>query len=196
MAITYPLSLPTARGPSAVTMTMVNVTALSSSPFTGQQQVYRHQGQWWKADLTLDIMSRPQTDTWASFLAKLSGRYGTFLLGDPAGVAPKGTVSSCVVNGSGQTGYELAVTMTGSLLAGDYIQLGSGLTSRLYKVLTDQTGSGTLDIWPKLRESPVHLDPVTYTAAVGLFRLDSSEQSWQWSVPTIGSVQITAIEAI
>ena len=196
MAITYPLTLPTS-GLSDVTFEMLDVTAASTSPFTLQQQVVRHQGQQWSASITVSgPMERDTAEEWIVFLAKLKGQYGTFLLGDPAGTSARGTVSSCVVNGGSQTGETLAVTMTGTLVAGDYIQLGTGATARLHKVLTTQDGSGSLDIWPRLRESPSTGSAVVYASPVGLFRLKTNLRSFSWQAPTLGSVQFTAVEAI
>jgi len=105
-------------------------------------------------------------------------------------------VTSCTVNGASQTGETLSVNMTGSLVAGDYIQVGTGLTSRLHKVLTTRTGSGTLDIWPRLRESPTTGSAVVYNSPVGLFRLKTNERSFSWRSPVLGSVQFSAVEAI
>ena len=42
--------------------------------------------------------------------------------------------------------------MTGTLKAGDYIQIGAASDATLHKVLVDQDGDGTLEVWPKLRK--------------------------------------------
>ena len=57
-------------------------------------------------------------------LVGLKGQTGTFLLGDPDYATPQGTVSSCVASGSAGDDA-VSVVMTGTLKAGDYIQLGS-----------------------------------------------------------------------
>ena len=62
--------------------------------------------------------------------------------------------------------------LTGVLKAGDYFSIGSGLTQRLYKNLTDQGPGGvTLDIFPRLRESPANAAPLTLVNAQGVFAL-------------------------
>lgn len=66
------------------------------------------------------------------------------------------------VEGAGQSGLQLRTggwsPETTPLLVGDLIQLGSGDTTRMHKVLTaqatDVAGDVLLDIWPALRESP------------------------------------------
>lgn len=187
MAITYPLSLPTVKGIKAIRLTARNSVGVSTSPFTFSQQIQKHQGQRWQAQVQMPAMDRAEAEEWFSFLVKLNGQYGTFLLGDPHS-APRGSASSTpgtpVVNGASQTGAELAIdglpaSATGYLKAGDYIQLGSGSTATLHKVLNDvdsnASGQATLDIWPDLRSSPTDGSTVVISDAVGVFRLASNE---------------------
>jgi len=194
MAITYPISLP-AGGVKQISMNMVNTTAMSSSPFTGQQQVYRHPNEYWQADISLIPMLRANAENWIAAIASLCGQYGTMLLGDPAGATPQGTVSgSPVVDGASQGGFELNIrAMTGSFAAGDYIQIGS----RLYKILKDVSGAAcTLDIWPRLRESPADGAAIIYTDARGLFRLQKAESPFTYVSPKLASIQFSVIEAL
>jgi len=187
MAITYPLSLPTIKDMRAIRLTAKNSVGISTSPFTYSQQVYKHQGQRWQAEVQMPAMNRAQAEEWFSFLVKLNGQYGTFLLGDPHS-APRGSAATTpgtpVVNGASQTGSELAIdglpaSATGYLKAGDYIQLGAGSTAKLHKVLNDvdsnASGQATLDIWPDLRSSPTDGSTVVISNAVGVFRLASNE---------------------
>jgi hypothetical protein len=85
--------------------------------------------------------------------------------------------------------------MTGTLLAGDYISLGSGATSRLHKVVQDRSGTGTIEIWPALRESVTDA-AVDLTEAKGRFRL--KDNITQWSINEISSYGITfdCVEAL
>jgi len=187
MAITYPLTLPTTKNIRAIRLTAKNAVGVSTSPFTYTQQVYKHQGQRWQAEVSLPAMTRAEAEEWFSFLVKLNGQYGTLLLGDPHS-APRGSASETpgtpVVNGASQTGSELAIdglpaSATGYLKAGDYIQLGAGSTAKLHKVLNDvdsnASGQATLDIWPDLRSSPTDGSTVVISNAVGVFRLASNE---------------------
>jgi hypothetical protein len=85
--------------------------------------------------------------------------------------------------------------MTGTLLAGDYISLGSGSSTRLHKVVQDRSGTGTIEIWPALRESVTDAS-VDLTEAKGRFRL--KESVTQWSINEISSYGITfdCVEAL
>jgi hypothetical protein len=194
MAISYPLDTPTTIGFESIELRAVNATITSQSPFSYKQQVISHTGQRWEASVSIPSVLRDLAEPWAAFLTALKGQTGTFLLGDPLSATPRGTVSSCTLTGT--AGDEsVAVTMTGSLLAGDYIQLGSGTTARLHKVLVDQTGSGTLEIWPALR-STYSSATVTTTNAKGVFRLNQNMSSWQISNANSYGIAFEAVEAI
>ena len=84
--------------------------------------------------------------------------------------------------------------MTGTLLAGDYIQLGTGSDATLHKVLEDQSNGGTLEIWPALRKDRTGV-AATLTNARGLFRL-TSLPSWSIDGQGIYSMSFSAQEAI
>jgi hypothetical protein len=194
MAISYPLNTPTTIGFESIELRAVNATITSQSPFSYKQQVISHTGQRWEASVSIPSVLRDLAEPWAAFLTALKGQTGTFLLGDPLSATPRGTVSSCTLTGT--AGDEsVAVTMTGSLLAGDYIQLGSGTTARLHKVLVDQSGSGTLEIWPALR-STYSGATVTTTNAKGVFRLNQNMSSWQISNANSYGIAFEAVEAI
>lgn len=202
MAISYPLSIP-ATGIRSISIRARNVVAATASPFTGQQNLVRHQGAWWEAEVSLPPMDRPDAEEWIGFLMSLKGRYGTFLLGDPAATSPRGTwAGTPLVQGAGQTGDSLTIdgfSAGATAKRGDYFGIGSGSTARLYKVLTDATaaaGAMTLDIWPRLRESPADNAVVTTSSATGLFRLASNDTEWSVDLARIYGLSFAAVEAI
>src|SRR5260370_625917 len=188
MAITYPLTMPAAPpGPKQIVLVQNFIVAENDSVFTGQAQIYEHQGSWWSAQVDLPPMKRAAASAWIAFLAALNGRSGTFLMGDPLGTAPLGTAGgSPIVSGAGQTGKMLLISgLTGILKAGDYFQLGSGLTQRLYMNLTGTVGgTPTLGIFPRLRESPAHAAPLVLASPLGVFRLAANLS--QFSIDTAG----------
>lgn len=206
MAITYPLSLPTASGIMRVRFAANDVVGVVQSPFTASQQVYRYTGQFWEADITLPPMKRADAEYWISFLLKLNGPFGTFLLGDPNGATARGVATGTpLVNGGSQTGNELVTdgwttSTTGILKAGDYIQLGSGATSRLYKVLddvnSDGSGNATLTLWPDLRSAPSDNAAITVANPKGVFRMTSTQTSWDINEATIYGLTFGAREAL
>jgi hypothetical protein len=194
MSITYPLSLPTHTGIRGIELRAVNAVAYSMSPFTFAGQTHAYAGQMWQADVTLPPMKLADAEQWIAFLISLRGQLGTFLLGDPLRTTPRGTATSATVSGSSGSG-SVTVTMSGTLLAGDYIQLGTGDDSTLHKVLQDRSGSGTLEIWPALRKDRSAVS-ATLTSAKGLFRLSTNEQAWSINEASIYGVTFAAREAI
>lgn len=194
MAISYPLTLPSHTGVRSIELRAINAVAYSASPFTFAGQAHAYSGQMWFADITLPAMRIADAETWLGFLLSLKGQYGTFLLGNPTCTAPRGTATSATVSGSAGSG-SVSVTMSGTLLAGDYIQLGSGSDATLHKVLQDQSGSGTLEIWPSLRKARSSAS-ATLTNAKGLFRLSSNEQAWSVTEASTYGITFLAREAI
>ena len=209
MAETYPLSLPTHTGIAQVELMATDVVSMTESPFSLSQQVVRHSGARWSATITIPAVKREDAEYWNAFVLRLRGRFGSFLLGDPNAATPRGSASATpgtpLVDGASQTGNELAIdgcptSATGYLKAGDYIQIGSGSTARLYKVLedvdTDGTGSATLNLWPDLRSSPADNASVIVSSAKGVFRLSSNEASWSINSAGIYSISFSAMEAL
>lgn len=205
MAITFPVNFP-AVGIRSMTIRARNVVGISASPFTGQQQVYKHAGQWWEAEVTLPPMKRADAEQVAAFLLSLNGRYGTFLLGDPANTSPRGVgTGTPLVNGSGQTGQDLVTDgwtadTTGILKAGDWIQLGTGLSTHLHKVLadvnSDGSGAATLTIWPDLRNTVADNAPITVSSPKGLWRLSSNETEFSIDEASIYGITFACVEAL
>ena len=202
MAISYPLNTPTNIGIANITLMAESAVAISQSPFTFQQQVVAHPGQRWAASISLPPMKRQDAEYWVAFLLSLKGQVGTFLLGDPNCFDAQGSASSVAgtprVKGAGQSGDTLNIdglplSATGYLLPGDYIQLGSGGSATLYKVLTqvNSNGSGeaTLDIWPNLRTSPSDNSLVVVSSTKGRFRL--KDNVTQWNINEISTYGIT-----
>ena len=194
MAIVYPLSTPTSIGIESIEIRAANAVATSQSPFTYKQQVIAHQGQAWSASVTIPAVHRDLAAPWKAMLLALKGQVGTFLLGDPDYATPRGTVSVC--NITGLAGADsVSVALVGSLLAGDYIQLGAGSSARLHQVLEDQTGNGTLEIWPKLRANYTS-SAATFNSPKGVFRLASGTTAYSINNTSLYGISFDAVEAI
>lgn len=209
MAISYPLTFPTATGVARINLRAVNAVAISESPFTFKQQVVAHTGQRWEAEVSIPPIKRETAEVWVSFLVSLQGVKGTFLMGDPIAATPRGSASSApgtpVVNGADQTGDSLTIdgcpaSATGYLKAGDYIQLGGGSAATLHKVLqdvnTNGAGQATLDLWPYIRNAPADDATVIVSNAKGLFRLGSNQTDWTIGEAALYGITFPAIEAI
>ena len=204
MAISFPVTLPiTTRGATEITIAPHSVTGVSQSPFTGEQQVYVHQGEFWTLELRLGQMNRADGEEWIGALLSLNGQEGTFLVGDPMGAAPRGTWSgSVLVNGGSQSGKTLVIdgmSAGATWKRGDWFQLGSGASTRLHKITADGTangsGQGTIDFWPRLRASPADNAPLTLTSTVGIWRLTRGVP-WTMQDVKYGGIVVQAVEAL
>ena len=205
MAYTYPLTFPSI-GIKSINIRAQTIVGASVSPFTGQQQVYRHQGQWWEMEVTMPAMKRDDAEQVASFLLKMNGRFGTFLLGDPANLLPRGVgTGTPLVAGADQTGDSLltdgwTVSTAGILKAGDWIQLGTGSATRLYKVLDDVNsdggGAASLNLFPNLRQSPADNSALVVSSPKGQWRLSANETSFAIDEASIYGITFACVESI
>lgn len=205
MTISYPISMPST-DIAKIKLVANNIVGISVSPFTAAQQVYRYSGQYWEADITLPPMKREVAEYWISFLLKLNGAYGTFLLGDPIGATARGVATGTpLVKGASQSGNTLetdgwTTSTTGILKAGDYIQLGSGSTAKLHKVLddvnSDSSGNATLTLFPDLRSSPSDNAAIVVTSPKGIFRLSSMQTIWDVNEASVYGITFGAREAL
>jgi hypothetical protein len=194
MAISYPVSTPTSIGIANIELSATNAVAVSRSPFTFSQQVHTYPGQMWSATVSIPPVRKDLAEPWVAFLLSLRGQTGTFLLGDPNNTTPRGTATSATITGTSGSS-SLTVTMTGTLLAGDYIQLGSGSDATLHKVLVDRSGSGTLEVWPALRKNRTAVSAVL-TDCKGVFRLSSNNQSWSINDNSAYGIQFECMEVV
>ena len=194
MAISYPLALPTNIGMASIELRAKNTVAVSMSPFTYKQQTQSYDGEMWEADISLPPLNRDDAEAWISFLMSLKGKSGTFLLNDPSAKTVRGTATSAVITGA-VGASSVAVTMTGTLKAGDYIQLGTAADSTLHKVLQDQSGDGTLEIWPKLRKARSSVS-ANLTNSSGVFRLSANETSWSVNNASFFGISFGAMEVV
>jgi hypothetical protein len=150
-------------------------------------------------------MVRAKAEVWIAWRLSLRGRLGTFLLGDPDGKTPRGTMaaSGIAVDGAhsvrSRTLALKGLAVGATILAGDYIQLGSGASSRLHKVLVDAIANGagktSVDIWPGLRASYSDSAVVVTASTVGLFRMSSNSMPWT-SDETAFGMSFEAAEAL
>ena len=208
MAITYPLTLPTHTGIASIELRAMNAVAYSRSPFTFAGQVHAYTGKAWQADITLPAMKRSDAEQWVAWLISLKGQLGTFYLGDPLATTPLGSARNSdgiLVDGAVSSGDTIDIdgaptSQTDYLKAGDYLQIGTGTSRQLFKVLadvdTDGTGSATVDVWPNVRTTIADNASVTVESTQGVFRLASNEQAYSINEASIYGISFGAIEAI
>lgn len=189
-----------------ITLRARSVVAAAQSPFTLSRQVQVFDGQRWEADIALPAFDRQAAGAVEAFLLSLNGKQGTFLLGDPMRVAALGMATGTpLVKGAGQTGNALVTdgwtpSVANILRAGDLIQLGSGATSRLHKVLSDVNSNGSgeaiLTLWPSLRSSPADNAAVTIINCRGVFALADNMPEWEIGRNNLYGVSLSAVEVV
>lgn len=207
--VTFPLAFPTITGIDSIVLRTRTIVGKTLSPFTFQEQVQVHQGQRWEGSIKLPAMKRASAEEWIAFLLSLNGAEGTLLVGDPNGSIARGSASitpgAPEIFGAAQTGNQVDIdgvpaSAVGYLLAGDYIQIGSGVNSHLHKVLqdTDSDSTGLIQpfIWPKLRGSPNDNSVVLVEDTVGTFRLASNTTEWSIDVATFYGIDFEIEESV
>jgi len=205
MAISFPITLPTAQGFTRVTIAPRSAVAINTSPFTGQQQVYQHPLQMLTASIELPPMGRADAATFIAALISLQGAAGTFIFGDPAWTSPRGIgTGTPLINGAGQTGTTLNTdgwtnSQTNILRAGDWIQVGTGSTRQLCMVLVDANSNGAgeavLELFPRIRTAYADNVAITTTNPKGVWRL-AGETSFVQDVGAITrGIVVNAMEA-
>jgi hypothetical protein len=207
MTITYPITIPL-KEYAEVSWAGMSVVSNPRSAFTGRGQVQVFDGQWWEARVTWPQLGADLGSPLTAFVLALNSAEGTFLLGDPSHVNPRGqaknNASTPLVNGSEQTGNQLSIkngplALTAWLAPGDLLQVGASSTARLHKVIssvdTDGNGLATIDIWPRHKSPPVDNGVVVIIGAQGLFRLNQPGSEWSVSPPTNIDQGFSCIEA-
>lgn len=206
MAIAFPLSLPAVSGMVRATISMVDAVGVGESPYDFSAETYEHAGKRWAMQVQVAPMLRAEGEQWVAWLASLRGRRGTFLMGDPLGATPRGAATGTpLVKGASQTGGTLLTDgwtagVTGILKAGDWIQLGTGSTSRLHKVLqdanSDGSGNATLELWPGPRTAPADNEAIVVSNTKGLWRLAKNERSYELGLASIIGLGFECVEAL
>lgn len=205
----YPLSIPAEPYMDSAVITMNFVNASSASIYNYMENRARHAGERWVIDASFPPMTREEAEEWIAFGLKLRGSFGTFLFGIPDDFEQWGNASDSSVpkvKGAGQTGYSLVIDGVLPISTaqvwkkGKTFQIGTGLSSRLYKLVEDAAtnGSGevTLNFVPKLRSSPADNADVNFVDPKGLFRRTDSSVSWSVQEGMEYGIELKAIEVV
>lgn len=202
MATSFPISLPS-NGTRHINIRQASVVAQGQDPYTLQRQVQRRQGQVWALDFSYPPLARADAEPIVAALNSLNGVEGTFLFGDSANKTPRGTATGTpLVKGASQTGEDLITDgwtagVTGILKAGDWLQIGTAGTARLYKNLTDvnSNGSGeaTLTLWPRIFTAWGDNAALTLSFPKGNFALTGSGQDWSVDVAHRYGLSVSAV---
>ncbi len=178
---------PTTAGIESITTRLRSAVAISSSPFSYDQQVYQHQGVRWEAEVKLPPMSRTQAKEYEAFFAGLRGMSETFTMANPLhNTSGTGTISSGAI---GDTTVTASTSV--DVVAGDYFEVNN----RLYMV-TERTSGTSIKIMPPLRDVISTGTTMDFTLPVGTWRLESNEVNWSISQASFYGFTFACIEAL
>lgn len=207
MAITFPLAFPVCRYSGSYQFGITPTVAVSSSPFSGEQQVYEWSAAPWQASFEVIVRSPEHRAAMMSFIASMRGRRGTVLLGPRHASRPRGTANTSGVtvgSGGGTTGGRTlplaGLGAAATLLAGDFLQISSGANSRLHCIVenatADGSGNATVTIEAPLRADYASGVAVTLTSPKGVFRSTTNEFLTYMQMGGVLTASFSFIEAL
>lgn len=134
---------------------LVTSVAEARSPFTGTSQIQDWGASWWEYQIEMAVTKGANARRLSAFFAALGGLRGRFLFPDPSIEVPLGTGTPYVTEAQAAGASNLRTAGWGlGLRAGDFFQLGSDATTRLYQLTADVVPVGseaTLAFVPPLR---------------------------------------------
>lgn len=197
--ITLPTTLPLG---AQVTWGQRRYDLTTVSDTTGTEQVRAMSPPRWTLGLqSPDAVSiaSGQAAQWQALLLQLRGRVNVLAAFDPVRPRPRGTMRGTITLASTSAQGATSATVTAgsgqastTLLAGDWLQLGTGAgTSQLVMLTANATangsGSATINFEPPLRQAFPSGTAVTWDRPLAYFRATSQATSW-----TYGAAGLTA----
>lgn len=171
------------RPPSRMVRDRRNPEARMISPFSQALQSSERAGQHWRLELEWLVYGE-ERDELEALMTRLNGtehRIGLPMFDLLTGVKTnRGTFSGTpVINGAGQTGYEIQVAGGAEndpnfALPGDFLQFDSAIRMVTARAGTDGIGEATIPIWPPIRTSPANGTALKTSANVeGVYYVES-----------------------
>lgn len=159
---------------------LVTAATVTTSPFTGTQEMQDWGGEWWDYQVTMALLRPADGRRLSAFFAALGGGRGRFLFRDPS-VEPPGQTGIGVVAGANQSGNTLQTASwlvnTPLFQAGDLFSLGAEAATRLYQITedvrSDESGMATLRFVPRLRAAPANGAPLQLAEPKLVLRLSA-----------------------
>lgn len=154
----------------------------------------------WKCSMESGL-KRP--GIWQALIMSLKGRVNQLALWNMGRPQPLGTMrGSMTMAAAAQGATSLVITSAGqsgkTLVAGDYLGVGSGLTQQVVMVLTDAVANGsgviTVATEPPLRNAFASSATVTWYRPCALFRRQESETSWEHSPGVTLGMSLSLLE--
>ena len=196
MAITYPLTPPAAIRIASLRFSAISAVARNISPFTFSSQSYNWTGTMLNGDVECPPMNRADAEELIGFL--IMAARGTFYFRDYANGTQRGNMSSNPKLDGAHVANTTTITIdggSGSWAVGDYIQLGTGSSSKLHKI-TQVNSATSYEIFPLLRTNYPDNTTIVYSNAVGVFRLGTTTCDWSIDTAKKYGLNFSIFEAI
>lgn len=144
----------------------------------------------WLASLNCpDGMNQADAALWRNLILQLKGRVNQLALYDLGNPAPRGTMRGTLTLNTAAAAGDLTLSVTGgagqagtTLLAGDWVGVGSGATRQLVSVDTDATANGSgvvsISIAQPMRYAQAGASGVAWDKPTALFRQTSTDSRW------------------
>ena len=196
MAISYPLTPPAAIRIASLRFSAISAVARNISPFTFSSQSYNWTGTMLSGDVECPPMNRADAEELIGFL--IMAARGTFYFRDYANGTQRGNMSSNPQLDGAHVANTTTITIdggSGSWAVGDYIQLGTGSSSKLHKITKANTAT-SYEIFPLLRTNYPDNTAIVYSNAVGVFRLGTTTCDWSIDTAKKYGLNFSIFEAI
>lgn len=158
----------------------------------------------WDVQLVGTPLKHSQAGDWQALLMNLRGQTNQLALWNDARAYPLGTMrGTMALSGAHAQGATTLNILAGSeaaktLLSGDYLGLGSGLTQQVVMVTADATADGTgliaVTVEPPLRNAFVDTSTVTWDKPMALFRRKQSTAGWEYVPGSVSGFSLDLIE--
>jgi hypothetical protein len=185
------------RAPSTLTWGLRSSTLTHLSPLSGSMRTLSTPGARWAFSAAWPAISGSDRRLIEAFIAQLNGRAGRFYYSPPEYHFPKGTARTATVNGAGQTGSAINVSLVAfaTLLAGDFFEVNGELKRMTASATADAGGAATLSFGPPLRAAPPNGAAISLTAPRATFMLSDDQAALPVGPGGYADFTLDAIEA-
>lgn len=170
---------------------------LSSTSVSGRTQVRNIGGQRFEFSATYPALTRTQFAPVMAFIMAQRGMAETFTIVLPEISAKSGNASGTVQTVGADVIGETSIAidgLSGTLKAGDVIKFANH--TKVYMIVSDLTGSGTLSIQPGLRQATANNTAITYDNVPFSVRLNNDVQEYDLGLSSLVNYEVDFIEAI
>lgn len=170
---------------------------LSSTSVSGRTQVRNIGGQRFEFSATYPALTRAEFAPVMAFIMAQRGMAETFTIVLPEISTKSGNASGTVQTVGADVIGETSIAidgLSGTLKAGDVIKFANH--TKVYMIVSDLTGPGTLSIQPGLRQATANDTAITYDNVPFLVRLNNDVQEYDLGLSSLVNYEVDFIEAI